>query len=188
MREEFGTLGKTILYYRKKAGLTQAQLAERLYTKKSDISEIENDKRSMTIPRLLDIADVSYENYKHDEEQYSYSDKLLCKATPYAIEDRKIDTEAFTDEVLSDLTEKGFSYDSSVVGDEYSAYWLRSSLSWDSWFTAEGHALLVEENGSIKLGTASLKNGKTSKHGIRPCVWVSLENAGKYLSVTTDNE
>ena len=58
MREEFGTLGKTILYYRKKAGLTQAQLAERLYTKKSDISEIENDKRSMTIPRLLDIADA----------------------------------------------------------------------------------------------------------------------------------
>ena len=53
MREEFGTLGKTILYYRKKAGLTQAQLAERLYTKKSDISEIENDKRSMTIPRML---------------------------------------------------------------------------------------------------------------------------------------
>lgn len=58
MREEFGTLEKTILYYRKKAGLTQAQLAERLYTKKSDISEIENDKRSMTIPRLLDIADA----------------------------------------------------------------------------------------------------------------------------------
>lgn len=138
--------------------------------------------------KYYNLSNVSYENYKHDEEQYSYSEKLLCKATPYAIEDRNIDTEAFTDEVLSDLTEKGFSYDSSVVGDEYSAYWLRSSLSWDSWFTAEGHALLVEENGSIELGTASLKNGKTSKHGIRPCVWVSLENAGKYLSVTTDNE
>ena len=52
------TLGKTIRYYRKMAGLTQEQLAEKIYTVKSDISEIENDKRSITIQKLLDIADA----------------------------------------------------------------------------------------------------------------------------------
>lgn len=79
-------------------------------------------------------------------------------------------------------------YDSSVIGNEYSAYWLRSSLSWDSWFTAEGHALLVEEDGRIELGTASLNNGKTRRHGIRPCVWVNLENADAYLTITDGTE
>lgn len=52
------SLGKMIKYYRKQAGLTQEQLAEKIYTKKSDISQIENDKRSIAIVKLLDIADA----------------------------------------------------------------------------------------------------------------------------------
>lgn len=56
--ENAKSLGDVIRCYRKKAGLTQEQLAERLYTKKGDISEIENDKRSITIQKLLDIADA----------------------------------------------------------------------------------------------------------------------------------
>lgn len=134
--------------------------------------------------KYYELNNVTYSNYKDEEEQYSYSEKLLCKATPYAVKDRNIDSEIFTEDVLNDLTGKGFIYDSSIVGNEYSAYWLRSSLSWDSWFTAEGHALLVEENGSIELGVAKLENGKTRRHGIRPCVWVNLEDADKYLTVS----
>ena len=56
--EELNSLGKMIKYYRKQAGLTQEQLAEKIYTKKSDISQIENDKRSIAIVKLLDIADA----------------------------------------------------------------------------------------------------------------------------------
>lgn len=52
------SLGDVIRCYRKKAGLTQEQLAELLYTKKGYISEIENNKRSITIQKLLDIADA----------------------------------------------------------------------------------------------------------------------------------
>lgn len=138
--------------------------------------------------KYFDLNNVTYNNNTGEEEQYSYSDNLLCKATPYAVNDRNIDAEIFTEDVLTDLTEKGFAYDSSVVGNRYSAYWLRSSLSWDSWFTAEGHALLVEENGSIALGVAKLENGKTRRHGIRPCVWVNLEEADIYLTVTDGTE
>lgn len=35
------TLGKTIAYYRKKVGLTQEQLAEKIYIKRSTLSDIE---------------------------------------------------------------------------------------------------------------------------------------------------
>ncbi len=59
VREEgLDTLGKTIRFYRKKAGMTQEQLAEKIYTKKSVISEIENDKHSVTVIRLIEIAAV----------------------------------------------------------------------------------------------------------------------------------
>lgn len=87
VREEgLDTLGKTIRFYRKKAGITQEQLAEKIYTKKSDISEIENDKRSIAIPKLLDIAEAlnvhparmfSYINQDEDEKRRSvYRDVL----------------------------------------------------------------------------------------------------------------
>ena len=87
VREEgLDTLGKTIRFYRKKAGMTQEQLAEKIYTKKSDISEIENDKRSIAIPKLLDIAEAlnvhparmfSYINQGEDEKRRSvYIDVL----------------------------------------------------------------------------------------------------------------
>lgn len=87
VREEgLDTLGKTIRFYRKKAGMTQEQLAEKIYTKKSDISEIENDKRSIAIPKLLDIAEAlnvhpakmfSYINQGEDEKRRSvYRDVL----------------------------------------------------------------------------------------------------------------
>lgn len=140
------------------------------------------------ITKYFGTKTITITNYKDEEEEYTYSDMLLCKATPYANDERNIECETFTEETYNELKEKGFEYDSSVIGNEYSAYWLRSSLSWDSWFTAEGHALLVEEDGRIKLGTASLNNGKTRRHGIRPCVWVNLENADTYLTITDGTE
>ncbi|MCQ2522620.1 MAG: leucine-rich repeat domain-containing protein [Lachnospiraceae bacterium] len=140
------------------------------------------------ITKYFGTKTITITNYKDEEEEYTYSDMLLCRATPYANDERKIECETFTEETYNELKEKGFEYDSSVIGNEYSAYWLRSSLSWDSWFTAEGHALLVEEDGRIELGTASLNNGKTRRHGIRPCVWVNLENADAYLTITDGTE
>ena len=140
------------------------------------------------ITKYFGTKTITITNYKDEEEEYTYSDMLLCKATPYANDERKIECETFTEETYNELKEKGFEYDSSVIGNEYSAYWLRSSLSWDSWFTAEGHALLVEEDGRIELGTASLNNEKTRRHGIRPCVWAKLEEADNYLTVTDGTE
>ena len=46
----------------------------------------------------------------------------------------------------------------------------------------------MEEDGRIELGTASLNNGKTRRHGIRPCVWVNLENADTYLTIPTERK
>ncbi|MCR5521688.1 MAG: DUF6273 domain-containing protein [Lachnospiraceae bacterium] len=140
------------------------------------------------ITKYFGTKTITITNYKDEEEEYTYSDMLLCKATPYANDARHIACETFTKKTYKELIKKGFEYDSSVIENEYSAYWLRDSLSWDSWFTAEGHALLVEEDGRIELGAASLKNGKTCRHGIRPCVWVNLENADAYLTITDGTE
>ena len=41
VREELDTLGKTIKYYRKKAGFTQEGFAEKVYLSRNAISDIE---------------------------------------------------------------------------------------------------------------------------------------------------
>jgi hypothetical protein len=133
------------------------------------------------VVKYFDAKTITITDSEDEEVEYVYSDAMLCKATPYADSSKNINCEKFTEDTLNQLAEKGFEYDSSVVGNQYSAYWLRNSLSWDSWFTAEGHALYVEEDGRIKLGIANLNNIKTHKHGIRPCVWVNLEEADEYL-------
>ena len=59
VREEgLDTLGKTIRYYRKKAGYTQESFGELVYLNKITISDIENDKNSITIDRLILFAEV----------------------------------------------------------------------------------------------------------------------------------
>lgn len=114
---------------------------------------------------------------------YAYTMDLLCSATPYASHNSSIDEE-FTQHRYNELTNRGFIYDQSVIDTIYSNWWLRSSMSWDSWFTAEGHALLVDSNGRISLGTAGLFNEKDHDRGVRPCVWIDLSLAGDYLVMT----
>ena len=52
------TLGKKIKEYRLKRGMTQEELAERLFSRKSTISEYENDKIDIKISVLREIAKV----------------------------------------------------------------------------------------------------------------------------------
>ena len=49
-------IGEKIRKIRKRRGLTQAELAERIMTVKSDISDIENGRKKISIDRLGDIA------------------------------------------------------------------------------------------------------------------------------------
>lgn len=131
-----------------------------------------DDKGKVFVPSYEEIVryykaevrtDVSYNG---EEIERAYSDAMVAKATPYA-------------------KTQGLQQGDGV---QTSAYWLRSSLSWDSWFTAEGHALYVEEEGRITLGIASLKNEKTLKHGVRPCVWVAMDQAQDMMSAATAAE
>jgi len=52
------TLGQKIREYRLKRGMTQEELAEKLLSKKSTISEYENDKIDIKISVLREIAKV----------------------------------------------------------------------------------------------------------------------------------
>lgn len=113
----------------------------------------------------------------------TYSHELLCKATPYAVKTRKLKSEELTTEFINKWTEKGFNLSSYIAGEKYAAYWLRSSLSWDSWFTAEGHAMFVQADGITKVNVASLENIKTKDYGVRPCLWINLKDAEKYLEI-----
>lgn len=135
----------------------------------------------------FELENVTVVEWDDDECEYSYSNKLLSYPTPYAIEN-DADAIEFTQEDYDNLVEKGIVYDSSVIGNSYSTYWLRSSLNWDSWFTAEGHALYVDNDGTIALGVANLTNSKTKYHGVRPCVWVNLDDAEEYLTIANDME
>ena len=52
------TLGQKIREYRRKRGMTQEELAEKLLSKKSTISEYENNKIDIKISILREIAKV----------------------------------------------------------------------------------------------------------------------------------
>ena len=52
------TLGKKIKEYRLKIGMTQEELAERLFSRKSTISDYENDKIDIKISVLREIAKI----------------------------------------------------------------------------------------------------------------------------------
>lgn len=51
-------IGVNILYYRKKAGLTQAELAEKVAISTNHLQRIETAVSVPSLPRLLDIADA----------------------------------------------------------------------------------------------------------------------------------
>ena len=51
-------IGVNILYYRKKAGLTQAELAEKVAISTNPLQRIETAVSVPSLPRLLDIADA----------------------------------------------------------------------------------------------------------------------------------
>ncbi|MFF5379477.1 helix-turn-helix domain-containing protein [Pedobacter suwonensis] len=53
----FGLVGLNIKAYRKKAGLTQQELADKFAGDRSKISLIENGKENFMFSTLLDIAD-----------------------------------------------------------------------------------------------------------------------------------
>ncbi len=54
----YARVGLNILYYRKKQGLTQLQLAEAANYSLNHIQQIETAKTTPSVEALLDIADV----------------------------------------------------------------------------------------------------------------------------------
>lgn len=140
------------------------------------------------VTKYFNLDTVTVPNvYTNGEYDCSYSHELLCKPTPYAVENG-VDIKELNQEEIDYMTRDGLNCDSYTLGDSYAGYWLRSSLSWDAWFTAQGHALWVEENGVIELGKAGLDNVKTKNHGVRPCVWVDLDDSEEYLIIANDME
>lgn len=111
-------------------------------------------------------------DYKDDEYELCFSDKALCQPTPYALE-KRIDTNEFTQEDADKMLELGLECDSSVVGNTYADYWLRSSYNCNSWFTAEGHAMCVDTDGSLSIESVGFNNVKTAANGARPCIWIT---------------
>lgn len=56
-RKIFETIGLNVKAYRKKANITQQELADRFSGDRAKISDIENGKENFMISTLLDIAD-----------------------------------------------------------------------------------------------------------------------------------
>ncbi|WP_406823945.1 helix-turn-helix domain-containing protein [Pedobacter sp. KACC 23697] len=53
----FKIIGLNVKAYRKKAGLTQQELADKFFGDRSKISDIEHGKEDFMLSTLLDIAD-----------------------------------------------------------------------------------------------------------------------------------
>lgn len=136
------------------------------------------------VMRYYEAVPIDYDEDHHD----IYSMLLLCRATPYAEHNTTGLVDDFTQKRYEELTGYGFVYDESVIGNEYACWWLRSSFDMESWFTAEGHAMLVEQDGRIDLSRFGLFNEKDSRRGIRPCVWVDLDQAGDLLTETDGSD
>jgi len=67
------TLGKKIKEYRLKRGMTQEELADKLLSKKSTVSEYENDKIDIKISVLREIAKilgVSLSHFLCEQDEY----------------------------------------------------------------------------------------------------------------------
>ena len=56
-REIFKLIGANVKNYRKKANLSQQDLADKFFGDRSKISDIENGKENFMLSTLLDIAD-----------------------------------------------------------------------------------------------------------------------------------
>lgn len=56
-KETFKIIGSNVKAYRKKAGLTQQELADKFSGDRSKISDIENGKENFMFSTLLDIAE-----------------------------------------------------------------------------------------------------------------------------------
>lgn len=161
------------------------------YTQVNDAGEFTGDIISGVfllsyddVMRYYEAVPIDYDEDHHD----IYSMLLLCRATPYAEHNTTGLVDDFTQKRYEELTGYGFVYDESVIGNEYACWWLRSSFDVESWFTAEGHAMLVEQDGRIDLSRFGLFNEKDRQRGIRPCVWVDLDQAGDLLTETDGSD
>lgn len=76
------TLGQKIREYRLKRGMTQETLAEKLFSRKSTVSEYENDKIDMKISLLREIAKVLGTPLSHllSEEYDDIDDEVMQMA------------------------------------------------------------------------------------------------------------
>ena len=76
------TLGQKIREYRLKRGMTQEELAEKLLSKKSTISEYENNKIDIKISILREIAKVLGTTLSHflSEEYDDIDDEVMQMA------------------------------------------------------------------------------------------------------------
>ena len=76
------TLGQKIREYRLKRGMTQEELAEKLLSSKSTISEYENDKIDVKISILREIAKVLGTPLPHllSEEDDDIDDEVMQMA------------------------------------------------------------------------------------------------------------
>lgn len=129
---------------------------------------------------ILKYYDTDSVVNKSKEYECVYTWDLLAKPTEYAKE-KDVECRELTQERIDFLIGDGLNCENYVAGDEYAKYWLRSSLKWDSWFTAEGHALYVDSDGKIQPDVVSLANMKTKRQGVKPCVWVDLKIVGDDL-------
>ena len=121
----------------------------------------------------LETVTIKSDNENESDNELYFSNKALCKPTAYAIEE-SVEAEEFLQEDADEMLELGFNCSSEVIGNTYADYWLRSSYNWDSWFTAEGHAVRINTKGSFDKNYVSLANGKEKRNGVRPCVWITL--------------
>ena len=109
-----------------------------------------------------------------------YSQKALCTATPYA--DRR--AQEFTLATYNRLIKEcNITYDKSVIGNEYSIYWLRTSYEPEDF---DVNANTINDEGTIRPDILGFDNAKSTENGVRPAVWVNVSDSAVVIHDGSD--
>ena len=138
--------------------------------KKIIISSIDKDTSEeigyiffLSFNEVLDCFDMT--EVKEKSGDYFYSQEILGKMTPYALNQYNEASE-FKQKEYDYLTEVGVIYDREVIGEIYSAWWLRRSEE-------EGYDTTDIVGRWGNLGYVSRVSN--NRIGVRPAMWIEIK-------------
>lgn len=130
----------------------------------------------LSFDEAVKYFDMTFVQETHAIQKFEYtcyySQDALGVPTQYVIENN-IDDKEMTQERYDKLVEKDIVYDTSVVGEVYIPYWLRTQVDGDT-SCANG---IDDVGGLIDKNISSPMFMLNTRNGVRPAMWIGKESS-----------